>query len=156
MQRRLIFSVITAVSIMALTLLPSLSTAGNDLHSHSSRHAGATDTGSNPLVEEMIILDDVFQKVVSAVALGDGERVYEALESMHGTMDKTHKGVHEGTVKLPKNAHREKEFMERDKAFHANLERLAEAGQKNDQAKMLSLTKILLDGCVNCHRDFRK
>lgn len=156
MQRKLIFSVITAVSIMALPVLPSVSTAGNDLHAHASHHAGASDTGSSPLIDEMIILDNAFQKVVSAVALGDGERVYEALESMHGTMEKTHKGLHEGMVKLPKNAGREKEFIKRDKAFHANLERLAEAGQKNDQAKMLSLTKTLLDGCVNCHGEFRK
>jgi hypothetical protein len=43
-----------------------------------------------------------------------------------------------------------------DKEFHLNLERLAEAGSSNDQGKMLSLTKTLLEGCVNCHRDFRK
>jgi hypothetical protein len=153
MQRKLIFSVITSLTIMALPVVPSVSTAGHDIHSHSH---GETLSGENPLIEEMMILDDVFRKVVSAVALGEGEKVHEALESMHGTMEKTHKGVHEGIVKLPKNAHREKEFIKRDKAFHAQLERLAEAGQKNDQAKMLSLTKILLDGCVNCHRDFRQ
>jgi len=153
MKRNTIFAVITALSVLGLPMLPSVSTAGHDRHSHSH---GETAAGPNPLVSEMIILDRVFQQVVSAVALGNGAKVENALEAMHGTMEKTHEGVHEGTVRIPKNASREKEFVEMDKAFHANLERLADAGQKNDQARMLSLTKTLLEGCVNCHREFRK
>jgi len=153
MQRKLIFSVIAVLSVMALPGVPSLSTAARDMPSHPHGGPGA---GGNPLIEEMLILDDVFRRVVSAVSLGQGEKVHAAVESLHGTMEKTHKGVHEGTVKIPKNSQREKEFVELDKAFHEDLERLADAGRKNDQNAMLLLTKKLLDGCVNCHSTFRK
>ena len=142
-----------ALSFLVVLLLPSISTAGHDVHVHS--HGGAA-AGPNPLISEMMMLDRVFQQVVSAVAMGDGAKVEKALEEMHGTMEKTHEGVHEGTVRIPKNADREKEFVNMDKEFHLNLERLAEAGRENDQTKMLVLTKTLLDGCVSCHRDFRK
>lgn len=153
MRGKLFIIVMSALSLAVVPLFTSVSTAGHEMHSHG--HGDATH-GHNALIEEMQILDHAFQQVVSAVSLGDGAKVSEALESMHGTMEKTHEAVHEGAVRIPKNAHRQKEFVKMDKEFHRNLERLAEAGKKNDQAKMLSLTKKLLDGCVNCHRDFRK
>lgn len=120
---------------------------------NQTRHGGA---GTNPLIEEMVILDSVFRKVVSAVALGDGARVHKALEAMHGAMEKTHEGVHAGTVTLPKNKDRMKEFVKLDTVFHEKLEALAVAGERNDQKKMLSLTKQLLDRCVECHQMFRR
>jgi hypothetical protein len=110
----------------------------------------------NPLVEEMVALDGVFRDVVSAVAVGDGHRVHDALEKMHGTMEKTHEGVHHGTVTLKKNADRMKDFVAQDKAFHGKLEDLAKAAHRNDGNAMLKLTKDLLDRCVKCHRDFRQ
>lgn len=111
---------------------------------------------ANPLIEEMISLDRVFQGVVSGVSLGDGRRVHDALHAMHGTMEKTHAGVESGTVKLQKNADKLNEFVRLDKDFHADLERLAVAAHGNDWDRMLTLTKKLMDGCVNCHRQFRK
>lgn len=71
-------------------------------------------------------------------------------------MEKTHEGVHAGTVKTPKNPAKVKEFVKMDKEFHSKLETLAHAAQKNDQKKKLLLTKQLLDGCVSCHQMFRK
>lgn len=112
--------------------------------------------GPGPLIEEMVRLDAVFRDVVSGVALGDGKRVHEAIETMHGAMEKTHEGVHHGAVTLGKNAHRLNEFIALDKQFHKKLERLSRAAHKNDQPAMVSLTKQLLEGCVQCHRDFRK
>jgi len=128
---------------LSLCMLPKAS-FGHEGH----EHGGA-------LIEEMMTLNNVFRDVVTGVALGDGASVHKALEAMHGTMEKTHAGVHEGTVKLRKNAGRLKEFVDLDQAFHAKLETLARAAHRNDQAEMLSLTKELLDRCVGCHRDFR-
>ncbi|MDH4163888.1 MAG: hypothetical protein OEW15_14550 [Nitrospirota bacterium] len=126
---------------------------------HKSTHGhgapAASKGGGNPLIEEMQILDGVFRDVVSAVSLGDGQRVYHALHSMHGTMEKTHEGVHHGTVKLTKNADKLETFVKMDKEFHGELENLAAAAKKNDQQKMLTITKGLLDGCVRCHGMFK-
>lgn len=127
------------------------------LEDHSPHEGGAGQPGeTNPLIEEMVTLDGVFRDVVSAVALGDGERALKALESMHGAMEKTHEGVHAGVVTLPRNNGRVKEFIAMDKQFHKRLEALADASRSNDQKKMLGLTKQLLDRCVLCHQMFRK
>jgi len=138
-----------------MAAVPAVYAAMHEGHDHSKMHA-APDSGVNPLLEEMVQLDEVFRAVVSGVALGDGERVHAALESMHGAMEKTHEGVHAGKVTTPKNPKKVKEFVKMDKEFHAKLETLAHAAHKNDQKKMLLLTKQLLDGCVSCHQMFRK
>jgi cytochrome c556 len=127
---------------------------GEGHHTHDAAAESSGHTG-NPLREEMAQLDSVFREVVSGVALGEGARVRKALEEMHGAMEKTHEGVHHGSVTIPKNADRVQEFIGQDKQFHAKLETLAIAAQKNDQQAMLKLTKELLDACVKCHRTFR-
>jgi len=104
----------------------------------------------------MITLDSAYREVVSAVAVGDSARVHKALESMHGTMEKTHEGVHSGTVTIPRNAARVEDFVKMDKAFHEKLDSLARAALRNNQKEMLRTTKLLLDGCVQCHQIFRK
>ena len=124
-------------------------------HKHMHDHGAAASKSGNPLVEEMRILDGVFREVVSAVSLGDGNRVYHALHAMHGTMEKTHEGVHHGTVKLSRNADKLAVFVQMDQDFHEELEKLAAAAKKTDQQAMLSLSKGLLDGCVKCHGMFR-
>ncbi len=125
-----------------------------DSHHHQAQHMG--EAAGNPLIEEMVALDSVFRDVVSAVAVSDGHRVLEAVEKMHGAMEKTHEGVRHGTVTLKKNANRLNEFIEQDKQFHGRLEDLANAAHRNDGNAMLFVTKDLLDRCVKCHRDFRK
>jgi len=124
-------------------------------HKHEyASPSSKTDIG-NPLIEEMHILDGVFREVVSAVSLNDGARVTRALHAMHGTMEKTHEGVHHGTVKLTRNADKLEIFVKMDKEFHGKLEKLAAAAKKSDQQAMLTLSKGLLDGCVKCHGMFR-
>ncbi len=134
---------------------PSLVCAGHDnnaIHSQSR----PTTAVPNPLIEEMLTLDSVFRNIVSAVALADAEKVQKAMAPMHGAMEKTHEGIPAGTVTLPKNAARIKEFVERDRRFHEMLEALDRAAGHNHQQEMLRITKQLLDGCVQCHRTFRK
>jgi hypothetical protein len=156
MQKSFYGKLMVVLTVALLAGIPSIFSIGHAMHSHESQPSATSGTGANPLVEEMIILDNAFREVVSAVAMGDGERVYKALHAMHGTMEKTHAGVHEGKVKIPKNADRETEFVQMDIEFHEDIEGLAEAGKRKDQQKMLALTKKLLDGCVNCHREFTK
>ncbi len=118
--------------------------------------APSTSSGPDPLVEEMLTLDSAFRDIVSAVALGDTEKVRKALASLHGTMEKTHEGIHAGIVTLPKNAARNREFVERDRSFHEMLESLDRAAGRDHKPEMLRITKLLLDGCVQCHARFRK
>lgn len=145
--------------MLSLSSLPAILSAQDDhsLHHHAPKAAVTTKTeGPNPLIAEMRILDNVFREVVSAVSLGDGEAVHKALEAMHGTMEKTHEGVHSGIVRIPKNSDRVEDFVKRDKDFHGDLEALAHAAHINNRKSMVDLTKKLLEGCVNCHQTFRK
>lgn len=157
MKKRIVKKITGILMMLAVASLP-IALSAQDSHHHHPAPSAANDTAStqNPLIEEMAKLDNVFRDVVSGVSLGDGHKVHEALEKMHGTMEKTHEGVDKGTVKLQKNAHRLEEFVKMDKAFHADLERLAHAAHKNERKTMLSLTKNLLEGCVSCHQTFRK
>lgn len=154
--------------IAALALVPAAPYAeqenGKDEHHkthnekhHKMHHEGSHEHGgdANPLIEEMVRLDGVFREVVSGVALGDGEKVHEALEQMHGTMEKTHEGVHSGKVVIRKNADRLDEFVRMDKEFHESLERLAHVAHEGDQQGMLDITQSLLRGCVECHKAYR-
>ncbi len=125
-----------------------------DYHNHSQEPPQASTT--NPLVEEMKTLDNAFRDIVSAVALSDTPKVHASLQSLHGTMEKTHEGIHAGTVILPKNALRSKEFIDRDKKFHDKLDALDRAAKRNNLHEVLRITKQLLDGCVQCHQTFRK
>lgn len=123
---------------------------------HDHIHGPTQASAANPLVEEMTTLDKAFRDIVSAVALSDTEKVHAALQSMHGAMEKTHEGMHAGTLTLPKNASRSKEFIERDKKFHEKLDALDRAARRDNQREMLRITKQLLDGCVQCHQTYRK
>lgn len=158
MKKRIAKKITGILIMLAVASLPIALSAQDSHHQHHGPSATTNDKAStqNPLIEEMTKLDNVFRDVVSGVSLGDGHKVHEALESMHGTMEKTHEGVDKGTVNLQKNAHRLEEFLKMDKAFHADLEKLAHAAHKNERKTMLSLTKNLLDGCVSCHQTFRK
>lgn len=129
------------VVVLSLIILPAL-VSGQERPGQniSTAPAGHSD---NPLVEEMVKIDDVFREVMSGVSLGDGARVHQALKTMYGTMEKTQEGLHHGMVKLPKNSARVNEFVDLDKKFHAKLETLSVAAHKNDQQAMLKLTKEL-------------
>ncbi len=110
----------------------------------------------NPLLEEMMTHDSAFGKIVSAVALGDSDKVHKAILSMHGTMDKTLEGVRTRTVTLPKNPTRIPEFIDMDLKFRAKLEALDRAARHNNQREMQRITNMLLAACVKCHQTFRQ
>lgn len=160
MNRRSIalISFISGVAAVAILSFPVFGGSEHDEKHHDPEERGRhmrQHHAADPLIEEMVKLDEVFRDVVSGVAMDDGRRVHEALERMHGAMEKTHEGVEHGTVTLRKNAGRLKDFIEQDKRFHAKLEALANAAHRNDGNAMLALTKDLLDRCVKCHRDYR-
>jgi cytochrome c556 len=160
-KSRWISFIFTGVAASAVVAFSAFGGRDHDVkyaaeHKHETQAQHKHEHSGDPLIEEMVALDAVFRDIVSGVAMSDGHRVHEALEKMHGTMEKTHEGVKHGTVTLKKNADRMKDFVVQDKQFHGKLEDLAKAAHTNDSSAMLTLTKDLLDRCVKCHRDFRK
>jgi hypothetical protein len=141
-------------AILFLAGIPTPASSQPPTHSHP-QHAATVQSGANPLIEEMISLDRAVRDIVSAVALGNTDGVHIALESMHGTMEKTQIGIQGGTVTLSKNADHITEFKTMDIAFHAKLEALDRAAHHKNQKEMSRITKQLLEGCVQCHTKFR-
>ena len=144
------------IAAAVITAAPAVFAGPHEGHDHRAMHYGGHDGGINPLIEEMRQLDKVFSDIVSGVALGDGARVRAAVESLHGSMEKTHEGLHAGKVTIAKNPKRVNDFVRMDKEFHGRLEMLAHAADRNNQRRMLTLTKQLLEGCVSCHQTFRQ
>ncbi len=143
--------------LLFLVLSSGFSLAASEHTGHHPLSSGpSTSVALNPLIEEMTTLDAAFRDIVSAVALGDSERVRKALEGIHGAKEKTNAGIHEGTVTLPKNTARMKEFVELDRKFHDKLEALDRAARHNNLREMQRITNQLLGGCVQCHQTFRK
>jgi cytochrome c556 len=147
-----------AALFLALLLFTGFPTPVCAEHDNNAGHSLSPTpaTAPNPLIEEMLTLDGVFRDIVSAVALADPGKVQKALAPMHGAMEKTHEGIDAGAVTIPKNAARISEFVKRDRKFHEMLEALDRAAGLNHQQEMLRITKQLLDGCIQCHRVFRR
>ena len=120
-------------AILLLAAIPTPAFSQHPTHAPHSAHATTVQSGANPLIEEMLTLDRAYRDIVSAVALGDTDAVHKALETMHGTMEKTHEGIHAGTVTLHKNADHITEFKTMDIAFHAKLEALSRAAHHKNQ-----------------------
>jgi len=142
--------------IVALCLSTSRAYSAEPDHGGHKRNEKAAATSANALIDEMRALDAAFRDIVSGVAVNDGHKVLSAIETLHGSMEKTRHALHAGEVKLPRNPHKMREFEKFDKEFHGELEALARAAERDDGKMMISLTKKLLDGCVRCHGEFRK
>ena len=117
-------------------------------------HGLSTQSVRNVLVEKMMAHDLAFSRIVSAVALGDSDKVLQATLSMHGTMDKTLEGVRAGTITLPKNSPRIADFIDMDLKFRTKLEALDRAARHHNQREMQRIVSLLLSGCVKCHHTF--
>jgi len=138
-----------------MTVLTVKPVSSHESYSLKSR-ATATISETNPLMSEMTALDRAFRDIVSAVVLDDSDAVQRAIASMRGTREKTHEGIHAGTVVLPKNAVHVKDFIEMDRAFHDKLEALDRAARHNNLREMQRITHQLMNACVQCHQMFRK
>lgn len=118
--------------------------------------APAQRTGPSPLSGEMTMLDGVMCEMVTAIARADGTAAMKDIESLRGPAEKTQQALRAGALSLPKNGDRLDDFQRNYDALHAQLEALGRAGTRNNVEAMLMITRQLLEGCVSCHRTFRK
>jgi len=153
----------TAKQIIQMTLLCSvviLSVAVGSVFGQTSNrpptYSQPASPTQNPLLEEMTTHDKAFGIIVTAVAIGDSEKVHSAIETMRSSIEKTRTGVQAGTVTLPKNAPRFKDFLEMEQKFQNKLDALDRAALHHNQREMLRITNMLLSACVKCHQMFRK
>jgi cytochrome c556 len=147
-----------ALVLSAVLLIGQFAAAGNaNQDQRSSQNSTSTQRlASTPLVAEMTMLESVMHEMVSALAQADGVRASKSIESMREPMDRTEQALKAGMIALPKNSDRLDDFQRSYDSFHAQIEALGRAGNRNNIEAMLMITKQLLETCVTCHRTFRK
>ena len=118
--------------------------------------SSSTASESNPLVVEMKALDTAFRDIISAVALGNGKKVQQIVAATRGAEARIQQAPRDGTMKLPKNAGRVKDFLDRNHNFFDKLDALERAARHNNQREMQRITTLLLNACVQCHQTFKK
>ena len=119
---------------------------------------GAEAPGSGSLLQrEMLALDSAFKVAVDAVVLNEPGRIGPAFHPLSEIRKEVERAVRGGAViVLPRNQKRFREFVRLDNKFHRELELLVTAARKNNMGAVQRQTHRLLDGCVRCHRIFRK
>lgn len=114
--------------------------------------------GNMAFNEKMIRLNRAFRDITTAVVVGDGERVEKVIESLNstGVMEKSRDAIQEGRITLKKNPEKIQEFIQFDLELQQNLSALLQSAKSDNGQKMASITKKLIDNCVNCHTLFKK
>ena len=155
MFRKIAQALSLTVVLLSSGHLAAAEPASQDQHS-TQNTATSQRPAASPLVAEMTILDSVMREMVSAIAQADGAPVTQSIKSLRETMEKTQQALQAGTISLPKNSNRLDDFQRSHDSFHAQVEALGRAGNRNNVEAMLMITKQLLESCVTCHRTFRK
>jgi cytochrome c556 len=155
MFRKIVQALSLTVALLSTGHLAAAEPTSRDQLS-TQNSATAQRPAASPLVAEMTVLDSVVREMVSAIAQADGTHVSQSIKPLRGTMEKTQQALHAGTLSLPKNSNRLDDFQRSHDSFHAQVEALDRAGNRNNVEAMLMITKQLLESCVTCHRTFRK
>lgn len=155
MFRRIVQALSLTVVLLSTGHLAAAEPTSQDLRS-TQNSTTAQRPAASPLVAEMTMLDSVMREMVSAIAQADGVHVSKSIESMREPMERTQQALRAGTMSLPKNSDRLDDFQRSHDSFHAQVEALGRAGNRNNVEAMLMITKQLLESCVTCHRTFWK
>ncbi len=148
--------IVQALSLTAVLLFTGHLAAAGPASQDQRSTQNSASAAASPLVAEMATLDSVMRETVSAIAQADGVRVSKSIESLREPMERTQQALRAGTLSLPRNGDRLDDFQRRHDSFHAQVEALGRAGNRNNVEAMLMITKQLLESCVTCHRTFRK
>ena len=115
----------------------------------------AAEPGVNAVQVEMRLLDEAFKNAVDGLLLSAPEIIEGPFHEVHKAKMNTEKAIKKGTIKLPKNSDKLKEFVELDEVFHEKLVGLLKASRKKDMQGIQDSLHQILDGCVQCHNKFR-
>jgi len=113
--------------------------------------------GMNPLKQEMLALEEVFESIIDAVIFDNMELIKPLIFPFHEARKKFEQAVRIGrNIELPKNKQKFEEFIKLDDKFHKEFEILEEAAERGQKGVVQDQTHKLFDACVVCHEKFRK
>lgn len=111
---------------------------------------------SNPLKEEMILLDSAYKNLIDSLVLHNLSAIEGPVEEVLKVKERTEAALEKGEIKLPKNNDNVKTFKSMDEDFHFKLKKLIVLSKKGDKMGIQKLTHELLNGCIRCHDNFRQ
>lgn len=115
----------------------------------------AAITTGNPLRDEMLALKGAFDVLNESVILCRSNGIAEAFHGLHEKRAATEKGLADGTITLPRNAAQLDKFRTRDAAFHALVEEVVAAAERDELDVLKVKSAAMRDACIACHAEFR-
>jgi len=113
--------------------------------------------GMNPLRQEMLALEEVFETIIDAVIFDNMELIKPLMPPFQEARKKFKEAISIGQkIELPKNKKKFEEFVKLDDKFQKDFETLEEAAEKGQKGVVQDQTHRLFDACVVCHEKFRK
>ena len=116
----------------------------------------AASAESNPLKEEMRLLDGAYKILIDAIALNNPGIIEGPFQEVLNAKPKTDDALKTGKITLPKNNDRMMMFEKLDEEFHRNVKILMESSKKGDMRMVQGMAHKLLNGCIHCHANFRQ
>lgn len=111
---------------------------------------------ANPLKEEMMLLNAAYKNLIDSLVLNNLSAIEGPVDEVLKAKEKTEAALEKGEIKLPKNNDKIKIFTEMDEQFHFKLKNLIVLSKKGDKREIQKLTHELLNGCIQCHDNFRQ
>ena len=112
--------------------------------------------GITAVQNEMRLLHEALRDAVTAMADGKVATIAESLHRVDRARELTEKALEEKQYTLPKNPDKLEAFKAKDDAFHAELEKLAEASKANDAKATGEQLGVVLSKCSDCHDQYRR
>ncbi len=114
----------------------------------------ASLVADNAVRTEMVQLECVLQRVVTAIGRDNLAAVGPLIETVDRAKQATERALETGSYKLAQGDLTA--FRAMDEAFHHALVGLVEASAKNDHAATAAALGTVLAQCQTCHATFRK
>ncbi|MFB6262924.1 MAG: cytochrome c [Bradymonadaceae bacterium] len=111
--------------------------------------------GVNVLQHEMQLLLEAMRQTLTLIANDNLEAIPAQFKKVHPARKMTMKALEQGKYEPPINADEMETFERLDDQFHSNLKGLLKAAKEDDLAGAANQYGKLVDGCANCHKQFR-
>jgi len=109
----------------------------------------------NAVQNEMQLLNTAMQNTLTLIANDALEGIPAQIKKVHPARQLTAKALEQGRYEPPVNADNMERFKELDAQFHRDLKGLLKASKEDDLQGATEQYGKLVNGCTNCHTQFR-
>ena len=109
----------------------------------------------NAVQNEMQLLNTAMQNTLTLIANDALGGIPAQIKKVHPARQLTAKALEQGRYEPPVNADNMERFKELDAQFHRDLKGLLKASKEDDLQGATEQYGKLVNGCTNCHTQFR-